>query len=79
MERGERRMCAQIDHNSLMQFLSYWCIAGKPCELLLKPSKKAQNLLGVVFTVKPYDRATQDFMENAQKGTGAKIWDLTKE
>ena len=75
----KRRMCAQIDHNLIVQLLSYWMIAGKPCELLIKPSKKSPKLLGVIFTVSPCDRQTIDFMENLQKGTGAKMWDITKE
>lgn len=77
MEKGERKICAQIDQNMLMQFLSYWCIAGKPCSLLIKASTKSPHLLGVVFTVRPFDKATIDFMERAQQGTGAKMWDLT--
>lgn len=77
-KEGARRMCAQIDHNSIMQFLSYWMIAGKPCDLLIKPSAKSHNLLGVIFTVQPYDRQTIDFMEQVKKGTGAKMWDITK-
>ena len=79
MEKGEKRICAQIDQNMLMQFLSYWCIAGKPCDLLIKPSTKSSNLVGVVFNVKPYDRAVMDFMERAKAATGAKIWELTKQ
>ena len=75
---GRRRLCAQIDHALIAQFLSYWIAAGKPCELTIKPSAKSPTLIGVIFDVAPKDRTTIEFMNRAQEATRAKIWDITK-
>lgn len=74
-----QRMCAQLDDVNLLQFISYWVMFNKPCELKIVPSEKSPSLVGVCFTLKDGDRETQEFAETACAKTGARLWNLTKE
>ena len=57
-----QRMCAQVDEDQLVQFISYWVMYNKPCVLKFIPSEKAPSLVGICFTVKNDDRATMEFI-----------------
>ena len=73
-----QRMCAQLDDSLIAQFLSYWLMYNKPCELTFVPSKKSPSLVGICFTVRNDDRDTLEFMVTASSKTGAKLHNLTE-
>ena len=74
-----QRMCAQVDEDQLVQFISYRVMYNKPCVLKFIPSEKAPTLVGSCCTVRNDDRATLEIMTTAVSNTGAKLWNLTEE
>lgn len=61
----------QVDECRLSEIMYYWKLYNKPCDILIRRSKKSSNLIGVCMKVENSD--TEAFISKSIETTGAKL------